>query len=1161
MEGSAPSTTGPQTPSFIRDEAVSEDFFGSHKPVADSIASVIRKERYLRVIGLLGSWGSGKSTVLNILKADLQRSKSREAEIRFFIYDAWAHQSDPPRRSFLETLVEFLDSEGLLTKDQWRNDLDRLNRRIEEHDVRTTPTLTFSGKVITSVLLFFPVGLTLINPVWINKHFELLGFQTGINVISLGVFLLLVPVLAAISIFYVWRPNRCPFSRGFFKKSNWIQHRSPHEDSTIFSLFVNRAVDRVTNRIVRAPDPTAIEFQETYRRLMTAVANTNRRFVFVIDNLDRIPEAEAVTLWSTIRSFFLPTAVAELSGIAEFPPPIVILPLDPKTIRRMYGKDSSDAEELAQSFLDKTFDLIFRVAPPVLSDWHSYLEEKLKEAFGASISDNDIYATSKLFAAYLSNKTPSEKRVPDVTPRMIIKLVNAIVTLKLQHRDEISFAAIAYYAIHKDRIEGNINTILIASEVDIEGFEPDWRTSIAAIFYGVAKGKALQVLMQSTVESSIADANIDTFGLLVKVPGFDSVLEQAVEKATGTTPLAIELVTNAAYLIEDTHVQPSARIKAVQRKLRRAVGASQNWKRMTSATPVGVVALLKSCDDNEISTFAKGVISKLRQVDPEFFSSADAATAWVAVMTAAFNSIKGRDVKIDVIAVPGAANFFISVVRALAGDAELLRLIRPEAPAGEVIQLFSSTSSAAKFGGDTQGTLRALMNVGPQWPWGVFVGAAADFARQPIDDSGTATALECLEMLRDEAESNASQILKQLSDEGHLFDGLQNAHVSNAHRAEAAIIVALILVNPSFQKQAVIGAAEAGHQLATNLSSALADRPQLDADIDRQLAEYSSIGQMVDAAAANSAVRPLIQRLITKRVSDGRLGHLDVKDVIGRLPSYLNVIEEPQRELFCRKLPSYSGFWTELRAAPFGDNKFHILHVLTLLDDESGDRARIDLVESANQLTLEEWERILLDGREPVSLLLNLLRRGDEIVEFGEPLLQALRSVLGGALSTGKMPAELVQRLCALGQALSSSSRGILYKDVRDRMFSASGAPGLLSVLVGGGATMLSEGQFGNRPDDAVRYVVIPLLDNLPDGLDWLWQNRTELASWVGRADNGTRDYVAEKLTSHAAKVDQGLAAKVQDLANSWNLILSKQEASDGLETRDTSGSRQQENS
>jgi len=42
-------------------------------------------------------------------------------------------------------LVAFLVSKKLTTASEWKDDLDRLSRRIEENDVTTTPTLTLPG--------------------------------------------------------------------------------------------------------------------------------------------------------------------------------------------------------------------------------------------------------------------------------------------------------------------------------------------------------------------------------------------------------------------------------------------------------------------------------------------------------------------------------------------------------------------------------------------------------------------------------------------------------------------------------------------------------------------------------------------------------------------------------------------------------------------------------------------------------------------------------------------------------------------------------------------------------------------------------------------------------------------------------------------------------
>jgi hypothetical protein len=220
-------------PRFLLDEAATADFFGSHEPVANAIAHVIRTDPNLKVVGLLGAWGSGKSTVLKLLKTRLECFGNEKRDSRFFVYDAWVHQSDPPRRSFLETLIGFLVAEKLTTKTRWQDDLDRLNRRIEEHDTRSTPTLTFAGKFIAGTLLLFPIGLSLINPSWVGKSLEPFGIDLNISAITLGTLFLLAPALAGTIIYYSWRPNRAPTNRGFFRKKNFTEHRAPHESETI----------------------------------------------------------------------------------------------------------------------------------------------------------------------------------------------------------------------------------------------------------------------------------------------------------------------------------------------------------------------------------------------------------------------------------------------------------------------------------------------------------------------------------------------------------------------------------------------------------------------------------------------------------------------------------------------------------------------------------------------------------------------------------------------------------------------------------------------------------------------------------------------------------------------------------------------------------------
>ncbi|MDD4556438.1 MAG: P-loop NTPase fold protein [Alphaproteobacteria bacterium] len=81
---------------LLREEAASQDKFSNrtHNRVAEAIFHFMEGNEEAGVtIGLEGEWGSGKSTVLKILKNKLDSNK-----YCYFHFDAWAHEGDPLRR-------------------------------------------------------------------------------------------------------------------------------------------------------------------------------------------------------------------------------------------------------------------------------------------------------------------------------------------------------------------------------------------------------------------------------------------------------------------------------------------------------------------------------------------------------------------------------------------------------------------------------------------------------------------------------------------------------------------------------------------------------------------------------------------------------------------------------------------------------------------------------------------------------------------------------------------------------------------------------------------------------------------------------------------------------------------------------------------------------
>jgi predicted KAP-like P-loop ATPase len=64
-----------------------------------AIAELIRSgEAGGKMIGVEGGWGAGKTTVINLLRGELSDDKL----VRIAIFDAWAHEGDPLRRTYLD---------------------------------------------------------------------------------------------------------------------------------------------------------------------------------------------------------------------------------------------------------------------------------------------------------------------------------------------------------------------------------------------------------------------------------------------------------------------------------------------------------------------------------------------------------------------------------------------------------------------------------------------------------------------------------------------------------------------------------------------------------------------------------------------------------------------------------------------------------------------------------------------------------------------------------------------------------------------------------------------------------------------------------------------------------------------------------------------------
>ena len=112
-----------ELPSFLQTSPLEQDLLEgqAQENTATAIAKLIGREHTQhKLIGLDGAWGSGKSNLIGIVKSKLSDTH------HFFVYDAWGHQEELHKRSFLDELTTDLCNRELVKPEVWKKKLQEL---------------------------------------------------------------------------------------------------------------------------------------------------------------------------------------------------------------------------------------------------------------------------------------------------------------------------------------------------------------------------------------------------------------------------------------------------------------------------------------------------------------------------------------------------------------------------------------------------------------------------------------------------------------------------------------------------------------------------------------------------------------------------------------------------------------------------------------------------------------------------------------------------------------------------------------------------------------------------------------------------------------------------------------------------------------------------
>lgn len=366
MEASADEERERPVVTFIRDVPADEDFFSTHTHLARAIVETIRSNEEMKVVGLLGRWGSGKSTVAKMIIENMSKDDGRG--FRVFTYDAWLHQSDPLRRSFLESLLGWLVETKVIEPGKWGEKLRELSGQIEDTEIIEAPSLSADARWIGLSLLLVPIGAGLLGLDTIKEAFGQGATWLGLSTFGVAVAFLLMPGIVWFLRYMLHREWRATWKRSkkdYFSKSFWAVVDEEGSPAAALRIFTNHSVKRANTRTVRSGEPSSLEFGRVFQEIMREATADKKRFVILIDNLDRVAGDEALQMWATIRSFFL--ASHETEGLKhEAFHPTVILPIDRHAIEQLFaampdtGRKVPDEEARVE---------VYRYIKPVAAKW------------------------------------------------------------------------------------------------------------------------------------------------------------------------------------------------------------------------------------------------------------------------------------------------------------------------------------------------------------------------------------------------------------------------------------------------------------------------------------------------------------------------------------------------------------------------------------------------------------------------------------------------------------------------------------------------------------------------------------------------------------------------------------------------------------------------
>lgn len=488
---------------LLSNEPCKEDTFEghSHQHIADQLVRIINKDVDRHIIGIEGGWGSGKSNLISLVNKGLNDKNvydndfdHKKSKYPFFVYDAWGHQADFQRRAILEELTHDLTLEKkILDEDKWKKKLQELLAKRKKTTTKEVPKLGVGFVVSIILTLLTPLVVFLVSLVPEKKWW----FKAIIAVL---------PYVIGIVYAIVNRINSL--------KEHGQERTLTNILSELILVYKDQIKENETYTTISEKEPSSAEFKAWMDEVDKDLKALKKTLIIVFDNMDRLPSQKVESLWSSIHSFFSDKTYDNIK---------VLIPFDRQHVKKAFKNEDTNEESYGNDFINKTFDVVFRVPPPIMSSWQQYMADMWKRAFG---SEEELHlSVLQIYDALSKNHTP----------RKIIAFINEVATVRMTMGNAIPERYIALFIFGKEKIDDDpIKELLSPSFMGDVRFEyekdPNTVKYLSALYYQLPPEMALDVVFTKEATDALNTGNAERLQEMMKHIDLPCILGKAILK-------------------------------------------------------------------------------------------------------------------------------------------------------------------------------------------------------------------------------------------------------------------------------------------------------------------------------------------------------------------------------------------------------------------------------------------------------------------------------------------------------------------------------------------------------------------------------------------------------------------------------------------------------